>query len=176
MKCYNACLREGHGCYKLGQNHFNSILQFSNLIAFVFNFPPLSITRQCPQTQTSIYSKRFLTGLPTGRYPTWKNFFCSLIILCRLCFKVVIQNLWSSAINSVSSSDRIKTIKDGLKVWNVSNSVSGVDRISLIGSLYRIISKALANRLKVVMREVVGDCQVWFVIDVWTLFTSSSIC
>jgi S-adenosylmethionine synthetase len=61
-------------------------------------------------------------------------------------------------------------------VWNVSNSVSGLDRISLIGSLYRIISKALANRLKVVMREVVGDCQVWFVIDVWTLFTSSSIC
>jgi hypothetical protein len=40
-------------------------------------------------------------------------------------------------------------------VWNVSNSVSGLDRISLIGSLYRIISKALANRLRVVMREVV---------------------
>ena len=55
-------------------------------------------------------------------------------------------------------------------MWNVSNSVSGLDRISLIGSLYRIISKALANRLKVVMREVVGDCQVWFVIDVWNLF------
>lgn len=53
-------------------------------------------------------------------------------------FKVVIQNLWSSTIISVSGSDRmakvIKTIKEGLKVWNVSNSVSGLDRITRIGS------------------------------------------
>ncbi|KAK2650616.1 hypothetical protein Ddye_018105 [Dipteronia dyeriana] len=37
--------------------------------------------------------------------------------------------------------------------------------ISLMGSMYKILAKVLANRLKVVMNSVIGDYQMAFVKD-----------